>query len=198
MSGPCSVEGCDRVSRMRGWCEMHYRRWQRHGDPLGGRTPEGTLLTYLHDVVLPWSSDECLIWPYGRSGIDGYGRMRLNGRTQLVSRIACEAVHGSPPTPLHQAAHSCGNGHLGCVNPRHVRWATRVENEADKLAHGTHARGERSANAKLTDAAVRQIRALVGTTSAKELARQFGVSTGAISRITRGDNWAWLKGEAGV
>ncbi|MEU3447902.1 endonuclease VII domain-containing protein [Streptomyces thermolilacinus] len=31
----CTVEGCGRPIRVRsrGWCAMHYRRWQRHGDP---------------------------------------------------------------------------------------------------------------------------------------------------------------------
>lgn len=29
----CSVEDCDRPSRVRGWCLKHYSRWQRHGDP---------------------------------------------------------------------------------------------------------------------------------------------------------------------
>lgn len=29
----CSVANCDKPSRSRGWCVMHYSRWQRHGDP---------------------------------------------------------------------------------------------------------------------------------------------------------------------
>lgn len=29
----CSVEGCVKNSIARGWCTLHYQRWQRHGDP---------------------------------------------------------------------------------------------------------------------------------------------------------------------
>lgn len=32
---PCSVEGCERSAKARGWCPPHYMRWKRHGDPLG-------------------------------------------------------------------------------------------------------------------------------------------------------------------
>lgn len=31
---PCSVEGCDQPSKARGWCGLHYARWNRSGDPL--------------------------------------------------------------------------------------------------------------------------------------------------------------------
>lgn len=32
---PCSIEGCDgpRRSQTAAWCEMHYGRWRRNGDP---------------------------------------------------------------------------------------------------------------------------------------------------------------------
>lgn len=34
----CSIGGCDRKHYARGWCRAHYCRWERHGDPLGGRS----------------------------------------------------------------------------------------------------------------------------------------------------------------
>jgi hypothetical protein len=27
----CSVEGCDRIARARGWCKIHWQRWSRTG-----------------------------------------------------------------------------------------------------------------------------------------------------------------------
>ena len=29
----CSVDGCERGARARGWCHLHYQRWQRTGNP---------------------------------------------------------------------------------------------------------------------------------------------------------------------
>jgi hypothetical protein len=34
MARGCSIEGCDKTHEARGWCGMHYRRWETHGDPL--------------------------------------------------------------------------------------------------------------------------------------------------------------------
>jgi hypothetical protein len=38
----CSVADCGGAVHCRGWCEMHYHRWRRHGDPMvcKGRGPD--------------------------------------------------------------------------------------------------------------------------------------------------------------
>lgn len=35
----CSVPGCDRPVRARGWCNKHWQRWREHGDPEIVQTP---------------------------------------------------------------------------------------------------------------------------------------------------------------
>lgn len=30
----CSIEGCGNINYGKTWCQMHYSRWRRHGDPL--------------------------------------------------------------------------------------------------------------------------------------------------------------------
>ena len=104
----------------------------------------------------------------------------------------CILRHGEPDYPELEAAHSCGCGHEGCVNPNHLRWATRVQNAADKEAHGTVIRGEDVNSAKLTAADVRAIRSLHYVRTSAELAEMYGVSQGHISRIQCGVNWAHL------
>lgn len=38
----CSIEGCGRPHIARGWCNNHWKRWRRHGDPLGMFVPQTT------------------------------------------------------------------------------------------------------------------------------------------------------------
>lgn len=33
----CLIEDCEAQPISRGWCTMHYQRWQKHGDPMGGK-----------------------------------------------------------------------------------------------------------------------------------------------------------------
>lgn len=186
----CRVEGCDGPVLSRGLCNAHYLRLRRYGDPLGGgpaKTPNGEALRYFREVVLTYEGDECLPWPYGRvSG--GYGKIWHEGKTHLVHRLVCEEVNGPPPTRGHDSAHSCGSGHLACVAPRHLSWKTKAENESDKLVHGTHCRGERNGNAKLTKDDVRAILMLKGTVSQREVAKKFGVKQTQVWRIQRGES----------
>lgn len=195
---PCTVAGCKRNAHYtangnRGWCRRHYSRWLNHGDPLGGRpTFKGEPQEFLSDTVLKYFDDDCLIWPYARNQL-GYGHINIDGSVHTVSRLVCIARHGPPPSDKHEAAHNCGNGHLGCVNPLHLRWATPHENQQDRVAHGTSNRGERAGLAKLTEEDVREIWQIKGTTPYPKIAEQFGVSASTISAIYNGYAWAWLQ-----
>lgn len=133
---------------------------------------------------------DCLIWPFSRDK-QGRALLSISGTTKKTSRIMCEYRHGPPPTHKHHATHSCGKGHLGCVNGSHLRWATHKENMADMIIHGTQSRGERHGAAKLTEADVLAIRSMTGVLR-KEIAAIFGVSRTNINAIMRRKSWDWL------
>jgi len=187
----CSVPECGKPHLAKGFCNAHYRRLKRHGDALAGNTPRGEPQKFYAEVVLVYEGDECLIWPYSRVG-HGYGLMTRDGDQQYTHRLLCEDVYGPPPTPRHDAAHSCGKGHDGCVTKGHLLWKTRAANMADKLDHGTHHRGERHGQSKLTEKQVREIKSLKGVETKTALAKKFGVSWSAVSNIHSGRNWGWL------
>lgn len=187
----CAVAKCGKVSTIRGWCNAHYLRFIRHGSPDGGgprKTENGTLPAYFQQVVLSHSGDACLLWPYGRTG-GGYAAMRVSGRPIAVHRLVCEHVNGPAPTEGHEAAHSCGRGSDGCVSPRHLRWATGADNQADRLIHGTDCFGEAHPRAKLTEADVRAIRQDFGRLNLTELADRHGVTKQNISFVVRRRTW---------
>lgn len=132
----CTIDDCDKPVNCKGLCQMHYTRRHRHGDPLFTKTaPEGAGLDFLHSLV-KHSGEECVAWPYSRNP-QGYGQTYYRAEVMGAHRVMCMLEYGGPPSDKHQAAHSCGKGHLGCVNPRHLRWATAQENIKDKFdLHG--------------------------------------------------------------
>lgn len=154
-------------------------------------TKKGDAKRYLDNVVLTFNSDLCLIWPFNKDG-NGYGSISLNGRRWPVHRYLCTVFNGDPPTLKHEAAHSCGRGHIGCVNKRHVSWKTRTDNQADRLLHGTDCRGERNPRAKLTETDVREIRSLNGIEASANIASRFGVSQSLVCNIWKGRVWRWM------
>lgn len=80
-----------------------------------------------------------------------------------------------------------GNGHHTDNRLDNLRWDTPRANNADKLAHGTHLRGERVGSSKLTAVAVREI--LLSSATTRVLARDHGVSTSAIRQIKARCTW---------
>lgn len=181
----CSIESCGKKVFSRGWCARHWHRWRYHGDPLKGGTADGEPMRYFRETVMAYDGSECLTWPYATTSA-GYGHMYIDGRTHLISRLVCQEAYGPAPTPKHEAAHECGKGHLACVAKRHLSWKAPKSNCADRVGHGTHRR------ANLTNAQVKEIRALRGIASQAKIAVRFGIHQTAVSRIQLGKAWAWV------
>ena len=135
----CSVGGCSSRFDAKGFCKLHYARWRRHGDPLSGRSKEGDALAFL-EVARDYEGDECLIWPFAKT--KGYACIRLDRKTQYVSRIICEGSHGAQP-PGAECLHGCGRGHEGCITKKHLRWDSHAENMRDMSNHGRSSAGRK-------------------------------------------------------
>lgn len=149
-------------------------------------------------AMLNQQTDDCVLWPFSKTSW-GYGHLQVDGKMRQVHRLACEHLHGPPPTDLHQAAHTCGV--RLCVNSRHLRWATRKENEADKVKHGTagrQPRGEKCLMAKLTASQVTEIRNRYGDGghTHRSLASEYGVAHCTVGFIIRGESWTSIQGPA--
>lgn len=135
----------------------------------------------------PWP-DECVFFP-GRRQPNGYGRVSVDGRYERAHVYACRTAHGPRPAGKTDAAHSCGTAM--CINPRHLSWATRAENEADKVRHGTSNRGERSGASVLTWPQVHAIRSryIDGNVTQQQLATEHGVHIMTINDIIHHRTW---------
>lgn len=130
----CSVSGCEGQAQRRGWCFMHYARWQRHGstDTLTPTRIEGTpeerfwpkvnkngpVPTYRPDL------GSCWIW-MGGQGRGDYGAF-WDGRHMVPAHRYAYELLVRPIPPGLQIDHLCRVHH--CVNPEHLEDVTQQEN----------------------------------------------------------------------
>ncbi|MBD9453282.1 transposase family protein [Rhizobium sp. RHZ02] len=142
-------------------------------------------LSYLNAHVIQFEGDECLIWPFNTKA-KRRPVFRIKKKGHNVCRYICDKIYGPAPSMAHQAAHSCGNGHIGCVNPKHLRWATPSENQQDRVIHGTSNHGERNGYSRISDEVVQTIRDLHRTIANKEIAKRFGISPHTVWAIASG------------
>lgn len=168
----------------------------------------------------------CWLWTGPKVG-RGYGKVNWRGKTARAHRVAWEITYGLIPDGMW-VLHKCDNP--ACCRPNHLFLGTCADNVRDMCEKGrqaqgnrsgnhTHperrprgdahysrirpealARGEKHGNAKLTDADVREIRALYRTSniSIRALAHRFGVSTCPIYQIVRGNAWQHVIDEGGI
>jgi hypothetical protein len=72
----------------------------------------------------------CWIWTGARNNKGG-ANIRINHKSFLAYRVIYELMVGPIPDGK-EIDHICCNGHLGCVNPSHLRVATQRENSRNK------------------------------------------------------------------
>lgn len=119
----------------------------------------------------------------------GYPIATISGRSYHVHRLVLEAFVGPRPAG-GECRHLDGNKHNNVL--ANLCWGTRLENEADRKAHGTIARGEKHGRSKLTEWMVKEIRALyaAGDVTRAELARGYKVSQFTIGMVLKRTYWA--------
>ena len=182
----CSVAGCGRNKNARGLCVGHYLQ-MRAGRAFTEIPRRPDLKKWIKDHA-SYEEDACLTWPFHRSK---NGHAFIKGGS--AARRMCVVAHGEPPTQEHEAAHSCGKGHEGCVNPNHLRWATRQENTDDMIAHGTNRIGSKMPWALLTEEKVIEMRQKHRAgASIKQLSTVYGTSYCGTYDAVTGRNWSHI------
>lgn len=129
---PCAIEACEKPSRSRGWCTKHYQRWQNTGDPQGSKPrtpmPRKSEAERFWPKVAVAGPDECWEWTGCRLP-RGYGQFNaeVDGEWRKVYAHRWSYEHHVGPIPEGMTIdHQCGNP--PCVNPRHLKVATQVDN----------------------------------------------------------------------
>jgi len=123
----CSVTDCERVHFARGYCCVHYSRWQRGTEVDRPVVTRGrSLAERLADKYIVDETTGCWVWTNATE--EGYGRIRVGGagsKRTPAHRAMYEIVVGPIPDGL-QLDHLCRN--RACINPDHLDPVTLVEN----------------------------------------------------------------------
>ncbi len=131
----------------------------------------------------------CWLWT-GAIGSTGYGNFGWTWKNIVNTHRAVWAItHGV--FPAQHVLHRCDN--RWCVNPDHLFLGSALDNMRDKVAKGRQLRGTANPGAKLTEAAVWEIRReRAQGVSCPVLAKRFNVSPSLISMAARGVVWGHL------
>lgn len=124
----CVIEDCGREHAALGYCESHYYRLRKYGDPHKVRRQAMSVEERFWSKVD--GDGDCWEWMAGACS-SGYGTFSTDGKEIGAHRWAYEHLVGPIPDSLH-IDHLCRNRR--CVNPDHLEPVTQMENVRRGLA----------------------------------------------------------------
>lgn len=159
----CSVEKCNNVVYCKTWCNKHYRKWQRLGDPLSGKfeslNKPGTKEHISENIIkrpAPYGKfyqdliGPCWIWQQSLDK-DGYGKIKIKGKHIKVTKAVMIIWNFINENDNRWILHHCDI--TSCVNPDHLYAGTAQDNSIDRTKRGRcpYQYGERNPASKLTE-----------------------------------------------
>ena len=176
---------CGRKIQARSLCATHYSRLQRSGIK-DHRYAKGTLAERLCALSVKNELTGCIEWVSNKNKA-GYGRLSVDNKLWLAHRAAYFDKHGVIPDGM-LVCHRCDNP--SCINTDHLYLGTDFDNMKDKVHKKRHSYGSKSPVAKLTEKQVIMIRS--DNRLQTEIAKDYGISKGAVSAIKVRKNWAHI------
>jgi hypothetical protein len=160
----------------------------------------GSLEERFWPKVLKKEPNECWLWQANKNNM-GYGMIRFGGKIDkvLAHRVSYFLRNG-PISDEICVLHRCDTP--ACVNPDHLFLGTKKDNNDDMTRKGRRRwghnplypppihRGEAANSAKLTEAQVLEIRALMAAgATGPQMAIKFGIARSTANRIKRRFGW---------
>lgn len=154
---PCAIPGCVRIRYAREWCNTHYTRWRKWGDPLHVERayPSRTMTTeeWFWERVnkngpIPTHRPglgPCWLWT-GPVNQRGYGKLNylVDGKliTVTAHRFSFMLAFGAVPEDKPFVCHNCDTP-LCVRNDTHLFAGTVQDNRDDSVSKDRHIHGDR-------------------------------------------------------